>query len=198
MVGGDWLHIDTPSGTTTKGTAQDTDALPEDIAEQGIRLAIEAVQVWSSLAPVEVVIAPGNHDRWTLGASLGLVLDAWFRTSDRVKVTRAGPVHYLPVWSTLLGVTHGDGISKAADLAHRMAADVPDLWGSSAYRVWITGHLHHLQAVDMPGVRIWRLPSLAGSSRWEHGRYAERLPELAALLIHPTRGPVATLHAGWY
>lgn len=82
-VGNDFLNIDrglagASKHTTTSGTAQDEDGRWQRSFRVGRQLLCETIDLCQELAPVEVVVVPGNHDSekmWTLGEVLG----AWYR-----------------------------------------------------------------------------------------------------------------------
>jgi hypothetical protein len=99
----------------------------------------------------------------------------------------------------LIGLHHGNG-AKEEQLPMIMATDVPDLWASTQYREWHTGHLHTSNSKgftihsEKPGVKVTRVPALSPASDWTavKGYRSER--EAMAFLWHESKGKVATFH----
>lgn len=140
-VGNDWLHVDTRTHTTTRGTPQDVDGRFSKVLATGIRAAVWAVEAMASVAPVQVELVPGNHDR-TLAECLCHVLDARFHHTDRVTVgTEPKTRKYVRYGTTLLGLTHGD-LVKPETLPMLMPAEAPKEWAETRCHEWITGHGH--------------------------------------------------------
>jgi len=61
--GQDFFQIDNEQGTTTAGTQQDTDSRFKKIFKEGRRVVIETIEKIKQLAPVDVIVVPGNHGR---------------------------------------------------------------------------------------------------------------------------------------
>jgi len=165
VLGNDWWHVDNPQGTTTAGTPQDVDGLPESTIPAGYETAVEIIDRLRYLGDVEIFIVPSNHSNWGdhhLGAALGLA----YRGEDDVRVKGdVTPRQYLRFGVNLIGLEHGDG-AKAKELGAIMSRECPEAWSMTRYRYWITGHLHHLKEVNEGGVHIMQAPSLGGDDRW--------------------------------
>ncbi len=192
-AGGDWFHIDTDGGTTTRGTPQDADGSWARVFFEGSELACEYVEMLRQVAPVQVVFSGGNHD---LLSSIMLV--AWlgerYKGCTDVEVIRSvQPRQYVEVGQTLVGVAHGDG-AKDAKLPNLMAVEAREAWGRTRHRIWFSGHIHTAQTNEYFGSRVIHMPSLAGTDRW-HSRqgYVGNRKALSAYVIDHSEGLIADL-----
>jgi hypothetical protein len=171
-VGNDLLHVDSAANETTGGTRQDVDTRWYRSVKRAIQLMVEAVDAMLQIAPVDLVIVPGNHARMQ-EQMLGEILVAWYRNEDRLTIHDSpAPRKYIRHGSTLLGFTHGDGV-KAKDLPLIMAAEAPQEWAKTRFRSWSTGHLHQRKSerpghsvLEEKGVEVRISPSLSGSDYW--------------------------------
>lgn len=165
VMGNDFLHVDSREGRTTNGTPQDCAMSWQEMFRVGRRLMVEAIDKLKLVAPVNVVTVPGNHDEQG-SLFLGEVLQAWYRADANVEVD-ASPTYrkYFRFGQTLLGFTHGK-YERLNELPAIMARDEPAGWASTTHREWHLGHKHKLEADEIQGVRVRRLPSLAAKDDW--------------------------------
>jgi hypothetical protein len=194
-VGSDFFHVDGDTAATTRGTPQDVDGTPTEILITGCELTRIYVDLLRQVAPVEVVMMSGNHDRVN-GLSVLLYLAAWYRDQVDVEVvTDYRPRIYREYGRTLIGFSHGDG-AKPKDLGPIMATEAAEAWGRARYRVAFGGHLHHQHVQEVNGITHYLMPSLAGSDRW-HSRqgYTTATPGLCAYLVDEVEGVTGTIFA---
>jgi metallophosphoesterase superfamily enzyme len=189
-VGGDYLHIDGMAATTTAGTPQDVDASAPRILAAAIDALEVCVDTLAQLAPVEVVIIPGNHDRMLAHAVLQAIARS-YRGHERVEVQmHHGTRAYVRYGRCLIGFEHGDG-PKAADLASIMAHERAADWGATKWRGWLVGHLHHVHEREVAGCHVLQAPSLAGADAWHKRKgYVTSTRALRAYLFDPLEGAV--------
>lgn len=164
VLGNDWMHIDTPGKTTTRGTPQDSAPL-RDCIRASVRTSRAVVEhLRRSFGGVTVRVVPSNHDQH---ASFWLVevLAAYYAGCEDVDVIETtAERQYQRFGRNLLGFEHGDG-AKESELPLLMAREAKTDWSQTDWRYWHTGHLHHLKEVDR-GVVICQAPSLSGHDRW--------------------------------
>jgi hypothetical protein len=161
ILGGDTIHVnDHFNETPASGHHQDADGRFEkiiDVAIEAISGAIELVA--QKHATVKVLVLRGNHDE-TSHIVLKAALKQRYRDTDHIEF----PV--LPKWDkseiywhifggVLIIANHGDKV-KPEKLAMIAADKCPD-WSSAKYRVILTGHIHTLKVMDMPGVTHYSL-----------------------------------------
>jgi hypothetical protein len=187
-VGSDFFHVDTINGTTTRGTPQDTDGNLVQIMVEGNQLMIEFVERLRAVADVELILTAGNHD-YVLSHQLIEVLAAYYRECKDVSVTRCYHFRQYALYGkTLLGFTHGDE-TKLPDLPLLMATEAKEMWAQAEHKAFFTGHLHHEMSKDHKGVKVYQMPSLAGTDRWHHKKgYVGSVKGLAAYLVHADKG----------
>lgn len=187
-VGSDFYHVDSLLNATTRGTPQDCDGSLVQIMAEGNQLMIEFVDMLRQVADVQIILAAGNHD-FVLSHALLEFMAAYYRNSEDVEIVRNYKHRqYLMYGNSLLGFTHGDG-GKVADLPLTMATEAKEFWGIAEHKALFIGHLHHEMSKDMKGVKVYQMPSLAGTDRWHHrNQYVGSVKALAAYLIHPTKG----------
>lgn len=166
---GDFFHAEndrqlTPAG----GNKLDCDNRWAKIAEVGFTLMRRMIDLLlRKHKSVIVVNVPGNHD-----PQMARVLNFWvkavYEKEPRVSVLdNANPIMYLRHGKTLLGFAHGDG-AKPENLPSVMAADRPEDWGETTYRLWVTGHVHHLTRKEYPGCLVESFRTLAPRDAWHH------------------------------
>lgn len=195
-AGSDWFHVDNDYGTTTKGTPQDMCGSPAQILITGCQLAREHIDLLRQVAPVEVVMMAGNHDRHSTIA-LMMYLSAAYEGVDDVQITiTSNNRRYFVYGDTLLGFTHGDGLSRKASLPALMSVEAKREWGVTDHRVWFHGHLHHQRLTERDGCLIIQMPSLAGHDRY-HARagYTTSTAGLAAYMIDKREGYIGSFFA---
>ena len=62
VVGNDLLQVDNLLGETTAGTHQDTDSRYRKMFRASVRMMSEIALRLAEVAPVEIIVVPGNHD----------------------------------------------------------------------------------------------------------------------------------------
>lgn len=200
-VGNDFLHIDTPLNTTGHGTPQDVDGRYPKLIETASMAMVRAVERCRTVAPVELLWVPGNHDPRT-SWHVAQFLWAWFRNTNGVSVDHSSLARkYLSYGPTLLGFTHGDS-EPHRDLPTIMAGEVPKRWADARFREWHLGHFHkqkqtQYNAGDTFGPVVVRvLPSLSGCDQWHYRKgYVKGVKGAEAYLYSKETGPVASFFA---
>jgi hypothetical protein len=169
-LGNDALHVDNLHGTTTRGTRQDTSADIRDAIDALFDACSVQVEQLVSVAPVDIVVIEGNHDR-LLSYCLGKFLEARFSKHPDITVdARRGPRKYYQHGKNMIGMEHGDRLSPER-LVSVMAVEAPKMWGTSTYREMLRGHFHRKQevyyaATEEHGVMIRTIPALSPTYEW--------------------------------
>lgn len=193
VMGNDLMHFDNLEFTTTKGTPQDPDTRYVKVFRRARQMVEWQIRFLRQLAPVDVLVMPGNHDRLA-AFHIGEIIDAVFDGDEYVTVDCEPRYRkYYEYGVVGLGFTHGDDI-KIADLPRLMMDENPELVGRTKHREWHLGHYHArkqlswlpVQTVGTTTVRI--LPSLCGVNAWHaaKGYLAPRGSE--CYLWHKTKG----------
>ena len=177
-IGNDFLHAEPMAlnkgigNATSAGTVQ-----PEMIAwhkayVEGERTLREAISFMSEIAPVHVVVIPGNHDRHS-AFTLGRVMNAFFYNNENVNVDcDPSPYKFKRFGCNLIGFEHGHSVAPIR-LAALMANECPQDWAETAggYREWHLGDQHRKGSskpatMEEQGVSVEYLPSLVAPNEW--------------------------------
>lgn len=163
-VGGDMLNGDNLSGSTTKGTPQDSDLLYFDAVEKLYAMTIKAIDILKSKSPVSVIYISGNHDKLS-GYKLAKFVDAWFRNDEDVVVDYSPlPRKYVRFGKTLFVFAH-DGNIKI--LPRLIADEAREYWSDINTTEVFLQHLHTEQVLtEEYNMRIQRLPTISAKSDW--------------------------------
>lgn len=141
VVGNDLFNADNVDDTTRNGTPQDSDSRYYKTFVKVREMKTRAIEALRMVAPVEVILMPGNHDEhttWHLGDSL----ECLFAKCDGVTVDNR------PLFrkcyqhgKNMVMFTHGDRINHK-DLPIIMATENPEMFGQTRFREIHMGHYH--------------------------------------------------------
>jgi hypothetical protein len=195
VLGHDLFNADNRQGTTTRGTPQAVDGRHQKtfvLVRRAVTTAIERIA--ASVAPIDVIVLPGNHDTlttWHLGDSL----ECWFHETPGVTIhNRPVPRKYVEWGQVMLMFTHGDK-GKRPDYPLVMATEQPEMFGRTTYREVHTGHLHQLRVQEHHGIRVRVSPALCPPDAWHsESQYVGNLRQAQAFVWHRDEGLVATAY----
>lgn len=200
VIGNDFFNSDNPQDTTAHGTPMSEDVRWQKTFRKGWEMAVNMIDQCATVAPVDVLIVPGNHDTQRT-FFLGEVLSGWYAKSPNVTVNNEAKTRkYYSYGVNLIGFAHGYD-EKLDRLPLLMAVEKPDLWAKSLYREWHTGDKHHLKtsqylADESSGIVVRILRSLVASDAWTFNKgFVPPLRAGEAFLWHPTKGLVAQFTA---
>lgn len=192
VIGQDMFNADNTSNTTTKGTPQSTDGRYQKTFIEVRTMLVELIAHLRTIAPVEVIVVPGNHDTlasWHLGDSLASFFHA---TKDVFINNEPTPRKYVRHGKCLLGFTHGDK-GKAANLPGVMLSDRPKDTGETIFREFHTGHIHQTRLQEFHGVRVRTLSALCPADAWHsENQYVGQQRQAEAFVWHENEGIVGT------
>jgi len=195
-IGQDFLHVDSKSNMTTAGTPQDSDSRATKIFKTGRELLVEAVEKLKSIAPVDVVCVPGNHEENSM-FHLGDCVECRFWNDENVNVFNEPTTRKYYQWGqNLLAFAHGDK-TKITDLGLLMASEQPVMWSRTKFRVWNLGHFHHqkLFVDEKTGVIIEVMPSISATDSWHAGKgYVKNIRGSVSCIYDANNGPFAKFH----
>lgn len=166
VVGNDVFHTDNTSNSTTAGTPMDSSDTRYHRTFRIVReVMVDTIESLRSIAPVRVLVIPGNHDKMT-AYHLGDSLECWFHRHKDVTVDNSPAVRKYHRWGNVfLLFTHGDK-GKRTDYPQLMASEQPKDWGQTLYREIHTGDKHQVRVEEKFGIRVRILPSLSGVDAW--------------------------------
>lgn len=170
-IGNDFFNIDSLSNTTTSGTFQDEDTRWKKSFKEGRMLMQRTLEKLAAIAPVTVLVIPGNHDEQR-SFYLGDVLEVAFEYHPSIIVDNSPTRRKYFRWgNTLIGFAHGKDETER-DLPLIMAQEAKDEWSQTQWAEFHIGHYHHTRTriytpVDeRNGVKVRLLPSLAAPDAW--------------------------------
>lgn len=189
---GDFLHTDGLLPLTpTSHNVLDADSRFQKIVQVTIRILRRIVNYMLTKHDEVIVLhAEGNHD---MVSSIWLqqMFAALYENEPRCKVIDSPLPYYAHQHGKcMIGFHHGH-LKKLAELPTLFAAQFAEMWGSTTKRYVHTGHRHHAEEKEHPGMLVVQHPTLA--SRDAHaargGWYAERAAQ--SFTYHREFGQVA-------
>uniref|UniRef100_A0A7C3WLN4 IS1 family transposase n=1 Tax=Dictyoglomus turgidum TaxID=513050 RepID=A0A7C3WLN4_9BACT len=175
-VGNDYFNVNNKFNTTVHNTLQQEDTRYQKTFKKGRLLAIRMIDMLSTIAPVDVVIVPGNHDEERT-FYLGDSLECWYHNNPNVTVdNRAVKRKYYLYGKNLIGFTHGyyEDLKKLPLL---MSLEQPEWWAITKFREWQTGDKHHKKEIftylredESQGVMVRVLRALSATDTWHYDK----------------------------
>ena len=199
IIGNDVLHTDNTTGSTTKGTNQDTDGMWYDNFKIARAVYSHIIKKLSIIAPVHVIHCPSNHDQMT-GFMLADAVSCYFHNDKNITFD-VSAMHrkYVKYGKNLLNFSHGDG-AKLDQVPYLAAHEVPQLWADTVFRYGFLHHIHHKDMFkfrsgkDFIGMTVEYLRSPSGADKWHSDKgYVGSKISIEAFIHHPTGGQVARL-----
>ena len=141
-IGNDFAHIDNSHSTTHAGTKVESSMSYWDGVDIRTELIARVVEYILLVAPVEIVVVQGNHDKddayW-----LGKWVTARFHNEPNVQVTNDhNPMKFIEYGKNLIMCVHGES-GKVTNWHSFMAATAPPaMWANTVHHEIYTGHLH--------------------------------------------------------
>jgi hypothetical protein len=165
VVGNDLLNADNLQSTTTGGTPQHCDVRYQKTFRTTRLMVMDSINRWRQLAPVRVVMVPGNHDTlstWHLGDSL----ECAFAGAKDVVIENHPTIRKYYRWGrVMLMWTHGHK-GNHNNYPLLMATEQREMFGATSWHEIHLGHLHQVNLREMNGVRVRVLPSLCAADAW--------------------------------
>lgn len=193
VVGNDILNSNDADNRTAAGTVVTTDGRYHKTFKTVRSIVIEAIEKMREIAPVRIIVVPGNHDTlsaWHLGDSL----ECYFHNYEDITIDNSPRYRkYYRYGNVMLMFTHGDK-AKRQDYPLLMATEQPEMFGQTKYREAHTGHIHQTKMEEQHGVRVRVLPALCPPDDWhaENG-YVGNLRNAEAYIWNKTEGLIATV-----
>ena len=159
---GDFEHFDslTPM-TPTSHHILDADSRFQKMIQVSVRVLRRIIEhALTKHKIVYVQIKEGNHDP-AASAWKRVMFSMLYANNPRVKIDMSpNPYTVHQHGKTLLGFYHGH-LAKLVNLPLLYAAKFPEMWGATEYRYVHTGHKHHVDEKEYPGIKIIQHPTLA-------------------------------------
>lgn len=203
VLGQDLMHTENLEGVTHRGgNVLDVDSRLDKLMDAAIDITIKNINSCRSMAPVEVILIPGNHDmhasKW-----LARCLDRHYRKDKHVEVDYGPNNRKARLWGrTLVGWCHEIPPSKAAAYANELAQIFRKEWAEAEYVEWHHGHKHKKSEVKSSpvithgGVLMRQLTALSPIDFWHYENlFTDAVPGGEAFVWHKEIGVVANFVA---
>lgn len=188
---GDMMHADDSTNRTpASGHALDVDTRFGKVVQVGLRAMIYCIEAMRRKHKKVIFwLEVANHDPHS-GYMLALCLAAYYTNADDVEVNLSPAFfHYMQFGKCLIGATHGHG-PKQQDLPLLMAHDQKEAWGSTDYRYWYVGHVHHKSAKEHPGVIVETFRTLTATDAWHAGKGYRSGKDMNVITLHKEHGEI--------
>ena len=164
---GDLLHIDNDKNTTANGTLQNADGRISKIVEVAENMLISSILSLGEIAPIEIIYISGNHDRTLSYMLMRSIYRAFEKDKNVIVDTEPNPHKSRLYFDTLVGYCHGDLPKK--NIANNILRTSQKM-DKPIKRIEVhSGHFHSEQSYEtVGGVVVKHIPSICGSSFWEH------------------------------
>lgn len=189
---GDFMHFDslTPM-TPTSHHILDADSRYQKVVQVAVRILRRVISAMlEKHQTVHVEMKEGNHDP-TGSVWLRVMFAQLYADNPRVTVNMSPNPYTMFVWGkVLLGFYHGH-LAKLAGLPLQYAAQFPEEWGKTEFRYVHTGHKHHVEEKEHPGMTVVQHPTLASPDAYaaRGGWLSKR--QATSMTYHRERGEFA-------
>jgi hypothetical protein len=189
---GDFLHFDSLSPMTpTSHHILDADSRYQKVVQVAVRIlrrVIDAMLLKHKTVHVEM--KEGNHDP-TGSVWLRVMFAQLYEKNPRVMINLSpNPYTIYQHGKTLLGFYHGH-LAKKISLPILFAAKFAVEWGQTKYRYVHTGHLHHVEEKEHPGVKLIQHPTLAANDAYGARAGFLSMRQATSMTYHLERGECA-------
>lgn len=140
-LGNDFYNVDGANLATTKGTPQVNDPHWRRTFANGVVLAIRMIQRLRKIAPVDILMVEGNHDKNAL-FYLGTALAYNFTNDKNITVDNRPTERKVYTWGdAAIGFFHGE--MKHLDGIDKFNNEFRDTFARAKYKEIHAGHIHH-------------------------------------------------------
>jgi hypothetical protein len=175
-------------GATTNGTQQESHGPYRAVYVRVRDFIAQIANACSVLAPVDLYVLSGNHDRerafYALDSLHGLL-----SMNPRIEVHLEPRRAYLEWGTVLIGLWHGDR-QKQVDVALTLLRE-RDTAGKRVLEVHL-GHEHHRQSDEIHGVLLRRFRAPTPDNEWaEDNLFNHAVKSITGIVWHRESGEVA-------
>jgi len=171
-MGNDFLHTDSVYNTTTSFTPQPEADAWQNTFLRGELLGLAIMERMKKVAPIKVIVVPGNHARHS-EIALGRIIAAYYHNDKNFEIdASASPYKFHHFGVNLLGFEHGHSIREQVRLAALMANECRlNGWKEARYCEFHCGDQHRKGSgkphmFEEQGVSIEFLPGLTPPNEW--------------------------------
>ena len=189
---GDFFHSDNiENRTAASGHSLDVDGRYAKVLAFGLNLTTKLIDL--ALTKHQIVhwrSAIGNHNDHS-AIMMNQFIKAYYRNEPRVVVHDEPSMYmYHQFGKNLIGITHGHK-TKADNLGSIMSVDCEEIWSSTKFRYWYTGHVHHQSVKEYPSCVVETFRTLAGKDAWHAATGYRSKQDMRCILLHKDFGEVS-------
>ena len=168
-IGNDLFNVDSTRLETVKGTKQDSTSDLHGVFSQGLDLLTLSIEALETIAPVDVVLIPGNH-AGTVEIYLAIALKNIYHLNPNVTVDdRPITRKYYSYGKNLIGLAHGElPLKKYAEL---VPYEAKEFFSNAEHIEVLVGDKHIEEVYKTPildgnGLTVRRLAALTKTDQW--------------------------------
>lgn len=165
VIGGDAIHVNDGNNETPSNKHKlDADGRFEKIIDVAIQAISHTIEILAEKhARVSVVVLRGNHDE-VAHLFLKMGLKQRYRNCNRIQFpfvhgADKSEIFWMQHGEVMIAAHHGD--KAKPDKLAMIIADQCGFWSSTRHRVILTGHVHHLRTLDLPGITHYTMRAFA-------------------------------------
>lgn len=164
---GDVFHYDNVNKTTAAGTIVTTNGMTAyEVFDLGITTLTENILKLVSIAPIEIIFVPGNHDPMNSYA-LTKVLEAFFKDNKKIALDADHARRkFRLIGNSLVGWMHGD-MPKARAMDW-LQVEAYEEWGKAKFKEIHSGNFHSQGVKEEGGVVLRYLPGMTDIDDWHY------------------------------
>lgn len=189
---GDLTHVDDQRNVTPGSQNQlDADTRYYKILRRAVALMKMAIELLrKKYKKVIYRGCRGNHDKHAHHA-VTLGLSEYYAKASDVSVETSAEEFWIHEYGNNMILLHHGDMAKPERLVTFAAAEWPDVWGRTKYRVAFSGHIHHESVKEVAGMKFESVGTIIPRDAWHKasGYWASRY--LTAVLFHRTLGEIA-------
>jgi predicted phosphodiesterase len=150
---GDLTHTDDQRNVTPmSGHQLDADARYFEILRRAVAAMKYAIDTLRAKYPRVIYRGcRGNHDV-TSHHAISMALDEHYRDVEGVEIVKSAGEFYVREFGMNMLVLHHGDKAKPERLVQFAAAEYPQIWGRTKYRVALSGHVHHQTVKEIGGM----------------------------------------------
>lgn len=159
---GDFLHFDSLQPLTpTNHHVLDADSRYQKVVKVAVRILMRVISAMlEKHESVHVKMMEGNHDP-AGSVWLRVMFSLLYADNPRVTVDQSpNPYSVYQHGKTFLGFYHGH-LAKLGNTPQIFAAQFRKEWGTSEFCYIHTGHKHHVEEKEHPGVKVIQHPTMS-------------------------------------
>jgi len=188
---GDFFHSENLDRTTPKSkNTLDMDTRLPKVIQAGVAAFRQAIETaLTRHKTVEIICSTGNHDP-VLTMALVILLSHVYEKEPRV-IVHDEPTfrHYLRHGKCMVGIVHGNLQNEKA-LPGLMASESPVFWGSTEYRYFYRGHVHHSRVLEESGCIVETFRTLTPGDSYNVGKGYLSGRDMKLIVLHDEYGEV--------